>query len=306
MFAQTEVRAWIQASRLPSQMYTLLPLLLGQVLACVHNASFFSYKILLLSLVYSLSLQLFIVYANDLADYETDSLNDHWTIFSGGSRVLVDKLLQNKDLEIGACLSLAMVLTLGFFFSYYRSNFLILFLACSGPLMLWMYSYSPFKLSYRGGGELLQAFGLAVILPSMGFLIQGGEQLYTLFPLFLALFLTQVACAMSTTIPDATSDSFSNKRTFIVFLGPYKSCFLIFLCHTLSYFTVLFLLFQGYLLQGKGLLFALSLQILLSSFMLYSFFKRKLESFIFFSLSLTFGLLLFIMTLAISLIFNQV
>ena len=184
MLAKKEIKAWLQASRLASQLYLLLPLVLGQFLACSYGQAVFSFTLFSLSLVYSLSLQLFIVYANDLADYETDKLNENSTIFSGGSRVLVDKLLKPRDLEFSACLSLAMVFACSLFFSYHQGSLVLLLLALSGPVLLWMYSYEPFKLSYRGGGELLQALGLALVLPFLGFFIQGGQQSLSLFPLF--------------------------------------------------------------------------------------------------------------------------
>ena len=135
MLTHKEVKAWLQASRPNSQVYLILPLIFGQAFACSYGGAQFSLESFFLSLAYSLALQLFVVFANDLADYETDKLNHNATIFSGGSRVLVNGLLRGKDLEVGACLALAMVLAISVFFTFYYSNFLILALGLCGPLL---------------------------------------------------------------------------------------------------------------------------------------------------------------------------
>jgi 1,4-dihydroxy-2-naphthoate octaprenyltransferase len=40
--------------------------------------------------------------------------------------------------------------------------------------LFWMYSFPPFRLSYRGYGEVLQGIGLGVLLPVAGFYVQAG------------------------------------------------------------------------------------------------------------------------------------
>lgn len=300
MPSQQKIFAWTRASRLPSQLYLLLPLTLGQFLAFYYGA-LWSQTLFLLSLLYSLCLQLFIVYANDLADYETDKLNQTATPFSGGSRVLVRNLLSVRELKLGAFLCLNITVLLGFFFAYTKQDFSVLALSLIGPLLLWMYSYPPFKLSYRGGGELLQALGLALVLPLLGFMIQGGIQIQTCFFLALALFPSHLACATSTAIPDAASDHLSNKKTFVVSLGPYRSCFLIVLLHTVSYLAVIFLL-QAKLIFGASsdLLKLVVPQVLLTFLFLRSFYKRQINQFVFYSIFLVLYLMAYLIYLSIS------
>jgi len=283
-----KITAWIQASRLASQLYLLLPLTLGQLLATLTHGGWSS-QVFVISLFYSLSLQFFIVYANDLADFETDKLNKNWTLFSGGSRVLVNKLLTPKELKLGLVLSLAISLFIALFLSYLRNNLFIFLLASLGPIMLWLYSYPPFKLSYRGGGEILQALGLSFVLPFLGFMLQKNSNFLSLISLCIALFPSQLACAMSTTIPDATSDSLSGKKTFVISFGPYKSFFLIMLLHSLSYFAIFFLI-QKKLVMESATAHPLELILIytaLTSLMAYSFHMRYIKRLVFFSLSLT-------------------
>ena len=65
-------KAWLQAARLPSQMYIFWPLLLGQALAMGEG---FSWEVVLVCHFYGLVSQLYIVFANDVADMATDRRN---------------------------------------------------------------------------------------------------------------------------------------------------------------------------------------------------------------------------------------
>ena len=65
--------AWIQASRLPSQSYIFLPILLGQA-AWVYQGGTIDWRAFLLIQLFGLFDQLYIVYANDYADYRDDCI----------------------------------------------------------------------------------------------------------------------------------------------------------------------------------------------------------------------------------------
>ena len=93
-----QLSAWIQASRLPSQSFIFFPILLGQAAWVSQGGSITWWKFVLIQL-FGLFDQLYIVYANDYADYRDDRLNNAPTIFSGGSRVLVDNLLKPVQLK---------------------------------------------------------------------------------------------------------------------------------------------------------------------------------------------------------------
>lgn len=283
---------WVKASRLPSLLYILLPLSLGQFLSFYYGRSW-SESIFFLSLFYGFFLQLFIVFANDLADFETDRINQTATIFSGGSRVLPEKLLSFRELTFASLFCLGLTVFFVLCLAYEAQSFFVLPLALAGPFLLWMYSYKPFKLSYRGGGEILQALGLSCVLPFLGFLLQGGGAFLACFYLCLILFPTNLACAMSTAIPDATSDARSYKMTFVVSLGPYKSCLFILLLHTVSYFLAFFFLEKELLFSGiANSVYSIILpQFLLTSLLVYSFYKRHISFFVFFSISYVFYLL---------------
>jgi 1,4-dihydroxy-2-naphthoate octaprenyltransferase len=212
-------RAWLRASRLPSQSYIALPLLLGQ--AAAHAAGHpWDWEALAIAQIFGLFDQLYIVYANDYADIETDKQNHTWTVFSGGSRALVNGELSPRALARAAWLMAALALACGLALALGRGAWLAPPLCAAGIALLWMYSYPPVRLSYRGGGELLQMLGVGLVLPCLGFVAQARALEGFPWALLAALLPLQLACAMTTALPDAPSDRASGKRTAAVWLGP--------------------------------------------------------------------------------------
>jgi len=211
--------AWIQASRLPSQSYIFFPILLGTGLYGFITGNSISLGFALLAQLYGLLLQLYIVYANDYADAEIDGANTTYNIFSGGSRVIPEGKLTRKELGVGAVVVISLNVLLGILLLTTQTRPLALPLILISFLLLWMYSFPPVKLSYRGGGEFLQVLGVGVVLPLMGWIMQAGD--LTGFPWHWLLFIIplDMAAALTTTIPDEPSDRVANKLTFSARFG---------------------------------------------------------------------------------------
>jgi 1,4-dihydroxy-2-naphthoate octaprenyltransferase len=226
-------KAWIKASRLQSQSYIFLPLLLGQIMA-MHYFDVWNWSIFLLVQLYGVFIQLYIVYANDYADIETDKLNETFNIFSGGSRVLSNKLLSPKEVRNGAIVMASLTILAGVVGYLLFDRAWLVLLSFVSILLLWMYSYKPVKLSYRGGGEFLQMLGVGMVLPLFGYYSQSGT--FDAFPwwLFAVLLPTNLACGMATSLPDEPSDRKSKKRTSSVLFGIKRNMILIILLNTIS------------------------------------------------------------------------
>ena len=234
------LKAWILASRLPSQSYIFFPLLLGQAIYYFQTSRFSIPNFFLLHL-YGLFIQLFIVYANDRADIETDRLNTTYNIFSGGSRTLVSGLITEDENSFAIRIVIVGNAVVGLLFTilYQRELSLPLILLSLG--LLWMYSFSPVRLSYRGGGEVLQMLGVGFVLPIFGFYGQSGS--LEAFPLPVLAFILpcQMACAIATSLPDEPSDRTSCKHTAAVVLGLSKAKLGVILLIALSFIMFLIL-----------------------------------------------------------------
>lgn len=232
--------AWLKASRLPAQFFIFPSLLLGQSLAYYYTGSWHWLNFTFIH-VYGLCMHLFIVYANDYADYDTDRMNTSFTPFTGGSRVLVEGRLRKHHLLTASFIMATLVLILSMVFSVRLNTFAPLLLAAFGLLLMQAYSFNPIKLSYRGFGEVLQMLGVGIILPLIGFIAQAGS--LSQFPVLIVLILlpAQYAMALSTSLPDEPSDRLSNKRTTVVILGIVPSRIILVLLYMLT-LTLVFLI----------------------------------------------------------------
>ena len=236
----TKLSVWLKASRLPSQSYIFFPLLLGQALA-YSKVGNFSWVLFSLIHLFGLFIQLYIVYANDYADKDIDETNDTYNLFSGGSRVLVEGKINDKDMKLAIQIMIGLNLLIGVILTLKFQRLLALPLIIFSLLLLWAYSYPPFKISYRGGGEFLQMLGVAGVLPVFAYYIQVGS--LTVFPWLILLILlpNHLACAISTALPDQPSDKENNKRTIPVIFNLTIAKYFIVLLNFLSISLLLFI-----------------------------------------------------------------
>lgn len=232
--------AWIRAARLPAQSNIAVPLLCGQALA-FHAGFGFDVWSAIFIFAYGFVDQLAIVFSNDAADEETDRTNETFTPFSGGSRVLVEGVLTGKALLRAAKVAgVLAILALTVLAGRGRSPMLVP-LGAFGLALLWAYSFPPLRLSYRGGGEVLQVLGTGLVLPLVGFLGQGGT-LSSFSPLWLLMLVpVRFACACATALPDEPSDRASNKRTLVVSISSRATSILMFALTLISLGVALYL-----------------------------------------------------------------
>ncbi|MDH5671433.1 MAG: prenyltransferase [Myxococcales bacterium] len=210
--------AWLRASRLAAQSYIAPPLLLGQLWALFLGADFDG-AICGWLMLFGLFDQLFIVYSNDYADRGADALNRTPTLFSGGSRVLVEAVLTPRALGRAAAATALLTFSTGAVLAFGFGRPLSLPLGVLALLLMWAYSFPPLSLSYRGGGELLQALGVGFCLPLFGFYNQAGTLEGLPWALLVALLPTHLACAAATSLPDADGDRAAGKHSASVVLG---------------------------------------------------------------------------------------
>ncbi len=247
----SKIRAWIQASRLPSQGYIFCPLLLGQAFWFSQSGTF-NLPLAALTWLFGLMIQLYIVYANDLADVAIDRLNATFTPFSGGSRVLVEGKLTVSDLKRAVAVTVLFNGLIGLCLLV-QGRPLAPWLILISLALLWLYSFPPVRLSYRGGGEILQMAGVGLILPIFGYYVQAGSLEAFPWRYVAALLPLQLACAFSTTLPDEPSDRAGGKKTIAVILGGNRTKAVILALHLLT-----LILLAGVILSEHQLLIFLS------------------------------------------------
>ncbi len=214
----TRLGAWVQASRPLSQISVAVPLVYGQALAFAAYGTF-RWKLFAAVHLFGLMDQLFVVYTNDVADYASDVHNTTHGRYSGGSRVLVEGKLGPFALARAATVALLGMAAVSAYLVFREHRAFMVVIAAVAAHLMWVYSFPPFRLSYRGYGEMLQGLGLGVLLPIAGFYAQAGTLTglapRTLVPGFLLGYAANVIAALG----DAPSDAASGKRTLPVRRG---------------------------------------------------------------------------------------
>jgi 1,4-dihydroxy-2-naphthoate octaprenyltransferase len=212
------VLTWVRAFRPLAHGNIAPPILLGQAFAACAGHPIDPGSVVLAH-AFGLVDHAYIVFSNDLADHATDRDNDTHTPLSGGSRVVPDGLHTLASLRraaIGAAVGLLVLTTLA---AALAARPLAPLFAVAALVLLWAYSHPPLRLSYRGGGELLQGLGVGAVLPLWGFYAQVGS--LESFPwLALApLVLLHTIGNVITALPDTPSDTRADKRSWPVRVG---------------------------------------------------------------------------------------
>ena len=204
----TKLFALVRAARPLAHANIAPPILLGQALAYATTGRF-SWAGFVVAHVFGVLDHLVVVLANDYADRDADRSNASPTPFSGGSRVL-----QRGDLEPNTVRWLVILVAFALLsFSYIASSDVpaLPWLAIAALALMFAYSYLPLRLSYRGGGELLQGLGVGVVLPLVGLSAQGAPLDIHVFVSLAPTFVLGVAGNVLTSIPDEHADRDSNK-----------------------------------------------------------------------------------------------
>lgn len=212
------LRAWIQSCRPLAQVNIAIPLLLGEMLAFAGILRL-DLTLLIVAHVFGVLDQLFIVWANDVADEASDRHNEAPTAFSGGSRVLPEGKLQAHQLARAAAVAVVAMLALSLYAGLALDRPATPLIWALAVGLVWVYSFPPARLSYRGAGAITQAFGVMVVLPLLGFYLQCGNLWGFPWAALVPFVLLGLASNITTALPDHPADEASGKATWPVRYG---------------------------------------------------------------------------------------
>jgi len=192
--------------------------LLGALFAVSVGASFDVVKFLFVYVILFTG-TLSAMYNNNYNDVNVDK-NATQTVFSGGSRILVD---HPELMSIAKKLSLFFLgvsIVLGFVgmvvFSYPVTFFVFVLF---GNILGWYYTAPPIQLMYHGLGEVCTMLAVGLIVPGLGYFALAG-QLDASYVVLLVPFLFQgFALSFYLEIPDREADRQGHKKTLVVRRG---------------------------------------------------------------------------------------
>jgi 1,4-dihydroxy-2-naphthoate octaprenyltransferase len=219
-------RAWLRALR-PLAQGNLAPFLLVGALEARRFGLPVDPAGIVLALLWGAADHAVIVLANDLADEAADRASQGATLISGGSRVLVDGALDRPALASGLRLALAafVSLTIAGALAFPARAAVLVGASVAALALLYAYGSGP-RLSYRGGGEWLQALGVGAVLPTVGAALQPTHPLPLEAVAYVALVTLGLAGNVATSIPDAEDDRAAGKRSPAARFGVRRAFFL--------------------------------------------------------------------------------
>ncbi|MBI2180330.1 MAG: prenyltransferase, partial [Deltaproteobacteria bacterium] len=138
--------------------------------------------------------------------------------FSGGKRVLIDGLLDRRQTISIAAASYLLGIAAGLVIVAYREP-QILWLGVVGVALAYFYHAPPFKLSYRGLGELAVGLCYGPLITSGTYLVQRGSVTPEVILLATPLGLLITAFLWINEFPDYRADKASGRLNLVVRLG---------------------------------------------------------------------------------------
>jgi 1,4-dihydroxy-2-naphthoate octaprenyltransferase len=210
----------LRTTRLPFLSATIVPVVLGIVIAASHG--FFDILTAVLTIIGACLVQLAINVSNDVFDTAqgADDANVTPTKFSGGSRVIQYGLVSFRGMAtLAASLYVAGALV-GLLLLVLRGSPALLAIGLAGLVVGLGYTAPPLKLVYRGLGEIAVAVGFGPIMLLGAYVVQTGELAWEPFVLSLVPGILIALILYVNEIPDRRSDAEAGKRTLPVRLAP--------------------------------------------------------------------------------------
>ncbi|HHW13099.1 MAG TPA: prenyltransferase [Firmicutes bacterium] len=236
------LRLWAQALRVHFLSASLIPVLLGTVVA--QSATTINGWRFLLVLVGVFCYHGGANLINDYYDEETDRLNRQPSFFNGGSGVLVKRLLPAKQVKKAAVLCFLVGTVCAAVLALTGGGVGVALFALAGLGCGYFYSAPPFRLAATGFGELCVglAFGPFLVVGTVAALT--GRFLPAALLVSLPVGILIAAVILTNELPDCESDRQTGKHTLVVRLGRERSILLLSLLLALAS-CLLLLIFVG-------------------------------------------------------------
>jgi 1,4-dihydroxy-2-naphthoate octaprenyltransferase len=160
--------------------------------------------------------------SGDIFDFDTGNdeavrLEDR-TPFSGGKRVLVDKILTRNQTASIAIVCYALGIWAGLSIVFWRESS-VLWMGAFGIGLAYFFHAPPIKLSYRGLGELAVAIAYGPLICIGTYLVQRGEVTIEIMLASILLGMLIGCFLLFNEFPDYYADQIVDKRTLVVRLG---------------------------------------------------------------------------------------
>ncbi len=211
------MKTWWIAARPASLIKIILPISVGLSIGYAQiGESRLSY--IVFALVYGWLNQLVIIFLNDYADAEADSRHADKYPKLIDARAIPNGWITRRNILFAGILSSTAMLLLSAVLAVAFDRLWTPVFATSALGLLFLYSFEPVKLNYRGLGEILETLGVGGVLPWLGFYLYTGDlrvPLTAIVPIILLAF----ASSVSSGIKHMPADLENGKNTTSVMFG---------------------------------------------------------------------------------------
>lgn len=207
----------LRTTRLPFLTATIVPVLLGILIAASHGA--FDLASAALTVIGASFVQLGLNVANDVFDtvQGADDANVTPTKFSGGSRVIQYGLVTLRQMATLATFCYAIAGAIGLVLLATRGSVALLVIGVVGFIVSLGYTAPPLKFVYRGLGEIAVAIGFGPLMLLGAYVVQTrGALAWEPFVASIPIALLVALILYVNEIPDRRGDAHAGKRTLPV------------------------------------------------------------------------------------------
>ena len=222
------IKGWLQLSRPPFHLVGILPFILGAVLAW-HTYGVFDLPVFIWSTIAVVLIMLSTYYGGEYHDLKGDKLSAEMerNAFSGGTQVIVKKLLPHKQAKIASYIAIVLAGVIGLILQfYYKTGPWTIPLGVIGMIAGFFYSTPPLRWVKRGIGELLIGFCYGWLPVATAFYLQAGTIDNIVHWISIPIACTIFNVILINEFPDYPADLIEGKKNLVIRLGKNIAAFL--------------------------------------------------------------------------------
>lgn len=233
---------WIRAVRAPFFTASIIPLSLGMAIAW-YEGQVFNPILGIMTLISGVAIHAGTNLANDYFDEEADNINEFYSQFNGGSRIIQDQVLPSSHIIKASIASYFIGILLAILLIFLTNGYLLILFLIIAIGLGFFYTAIPVQFSYHGMGEIAVFVGFGPLGVLSAYYIQLGH-INSVIPFFasipIAILIAMVLFLNE--FQDFEADLKANKRTLVVILGKKKSAIIYQIGLILTYSSLLLLL----------------------------------------------------------------
>lgn len=217
---QSRLRSWLAELRAPFLTGSITPVVLGSVVAWRDTGAFHWLHFVMAALGAA-----FLHFGANIANdyYDHRSGNDEANVrfirpFSGGSRLIQEGLLPAGHVLVASILFYAGAVVIGIYLTW-AVGWGIVLLGLVGIAGGFFYTAPPFKLGYRGLGEIMIGLNFGVLCVLGAYYVQTGHVSWEAFVISLPMCFLIMAVLWINQFPDFEADREVGKHHWVVRLG---------------------------------------------------------------------------------------